>query len=303
MNDRGQADPLARGYRLLLACYPAWYRRIHGEELLGVLMTASPPGKRRPGIAEAADLLLGAVRIRCQPSRDGAAGPVWRDALAVLSAILPVIFLLTSATALLQGLLTLPAPGHFSYWMTGVLALAAGALLGLRMRRLAALATAGLLIWLLSGSPNEVVLLAAGGSPLFWAILLQIAALAASPGPRRGLQILTWKHITVVVIATLLFDADAIPAVLPVNPAVRLVMIPVVCSGMALASSLGRWLLLWLAIPGCSLLLLGPTLPGSRIPLAYLPMPRAWVAAIYLPPLALAGLAIVAARRASRRSS
>jgi hypothetical protein len=95
MDDRSpgfaQAGPLAGGYRRLLACYPAWYRRAHEEEMLAVLMTAAPPGKRWPGIAEAADLLWGALRIRCQPSRAGAAEPAWRDALAVLSVIVPVI--------------------------------------------------------------------------------------------------------------------------------------------------------------------------------------------------------------------
>ena len=91
--DRGG---LERGYRLLLACYPAAYRRVHEEEMLAVLMTAAPKGKRRPGIAEAADLIWGALRVRCQPSRNGAE-PGWRDALAVVSVVLPVIVLTTTA--------------------------------------------------------------------------------------------------------------------------------------------------------------------------------------------------------------
>jgi Domain of unknown function (DUF1707) len=86
-----QDGPLARGYRRLLACYPAWYRRLHEEEMLAVLMTAAPQGKRRPGPGEAADLLLGALRIRCQPSRTGRAEPIWHDALAVTSVIAPLI--------------------------------------------------------------------------------------------------------------------------------------------------------------------------------------------------------------------
>ncbi len=109
------AGPLERGYRRLLVFYPAPYRRIHEEEVLAVLMTAAPGGKRRPGIAEAADLILGALRVRCQPQRDGAAGPAWRDALAVLSVILPVIFLLIDMVQETQMLLSFPAPGAFSY--------------------------------------------------------------------------------------------------------------------------------------------------------------------------------------------
>src|SRR5262249_61907039 len=90
--DRGR---LERGYRWLLACYPAAYRRVHEEEMLAVLMTAAPTGKRRPGIGEAADLIWGALRVRCQPSRNGAE-PAWRDALAVLRLILPMIVLTTT---------------------------------------------------------------------------------------------------------------------------------------------------------------------------------------------------------------
>ena len=66
--------------------------------MLAVLMTQAPVGKRRPGIAEAADLLLGALRVRCQPP-GGAAEPGWRGALAVLSVILPVLILLTAAVS------------------------------------------------------------------------------------------------------------------------------------------------------------------------------------------------------------
>lgn len=72
-------------YRRLLAFYPAAYRRVHEEEMLAVLMTAAPEGKRRPGLAEAADLIAGALRVWCQPSRGGMAG--WRGALALISAV------------------------------------------------------------------------------------------------------------------------------------------------------------------------------------------------------------------------
>jgi hypothetical protein len=75
---------LERGYRRLLAFYPAAHRRVHAEEMLAVLMTAAPEGKRRPGLAEAADLIAGALRVWCQPSRGGVAG--WRGVLALASA-------------------------------------------------------------------------------------------------------------------------------------------------------------------------------------------------------------------------
>jgi hypothetical protein len=302
--DPGQTGRLARGYRWLLACYPTWYRRIHENEMLAVLMADAPPDKQRPGIAEAADLLVGALRIRCQPSRTGEAEPAWRDALAVLSVIVPLIVLVTSVAQLIQALLAFPAPGPFAYgfplWVIhGLVApfgLAALVPLALRMRRLAALAAVGLLIWLLSGLPSQGVALAIFDAYLFLAVGVEILALTASPGPRRGLQILTWKHSAFAVIATLLLGT-----VVPMTAPVRLAMIATICAGMALASPLGRWLLLLLAIPAYPFLA-GFSPPGFPIAQAFLPTSAAVVAPFYLPPLALVVLAIAAARRASFRS-
>ena len=75
---------LKRGYRRLLALYPVRYRRVHEEEMLAVLMTAAAEGQARPGLAETADLILGALRVRCQALRGGV--PRWRGALALISA-------------------------------------------------------------------------------------------------------------------------------------------------------------------------------------------------------------------------
>src|SRR5262249_8489060 len=77
---------LERCYRRLLAFYPARYRRVHEEEILAVLMTAAPEGKCRPTLADAADLIMGALRVRCQPVRGGLAGPGWRGILALIGA-------------------------------------------------------------------------------------------------------------------------------------------------------------------------------------------------------------------------
>src|SRR5580693_1486296 len=67
----GAAVRLERSYRRLLFLYPGRYRRIHEEEMLAVLMTTPPAGKRRPGLAEVADLAWGALRVRLQPHGDG----------------------------------------------------------------------------------------------------------------------------------------------------------------------------------------------------------------------------------------
>lgn len=60
---------LERAYRRILACYPRSFRRENEEEILAVLMATAGDGQRRPGIAEAADLIRGAVRMRMGLSR------------------------------------------------------------------------------------------------------------------------------------------------------------------------------------------------------------------------------------------
>jgi hypothetical protein len=310
-----QAPALERSYRRLLALYPAGHRRVHEDEMVAVLMSGAPEGKRRPGIGETSDLVLGALRVRCQPSPRDAAEPAWRDALAVLSVILPAIFLLISAVQETQMLLSFPAPGAFAYgfplWvlpsLAPPLAMAALVLLALRMRRAAAVAAAALLIWLVSGLPTRGVGLALGDAYLFLAVGLEIAALTASPGPRRGLQLLTRKHWALVIIATLALGTGATP----ITHWVQLTVLAVIGAVMALASPLGRWLLVLLAIPAYPLfagflpLPLGfPAVPlGFPAALAPLPPLLALMAPIYLPPLALLVLAIVAARRGSLRST
>lgn len=91
------SDPAAleRRYRALLACYPADHRRTYGEEMIGVLLTSAPEGTTRPSIADTADLIGGGIRARSRRLRsaDGGSGGAWRDALAALSILAPVLVL------------------------------------------------------------------------------------------------------------------------------------------------------------------------------------------------------------------
>jgi hypothetical protein len=73
---------LERGYRRLLALYPARYRRVHEDEMLAVLMTAATEGRTRPGLRETADLIIGALRVWCQPTRRLG----WRGVLGIVAA-------------------------------------------------------------------------------------------------------------------------------------------------------------------------------------------------------------------------
>jgi hypothetical protein len=65
----GWSEPagLERRYRRLLACYPRAYRRQNEEEILAVLLACARTGQRRPGLAESADLIKGALRMRLGP--------------------------------------------------------------------------------------------------------------------------------------------------------------------------------------------------------------------------------------------
>ena len=56
--------PLERRCRWLLRAYPAWYRGRRGEEMLGTLLEASPPGGRWPSSRDARALITGGLRVR-----------------------------------------------------------------------------------------------------------------------------------------------------------------------------------------------------------------------------------------------
>ena len=61
-------EHLERAYRRLLAWYPREFRRENGPEILAVLMADAPPGQRRPGLAQSADLIRSGLWMRLRPS-------------------------------------------------------------------------------------------------------------------------------------------------------------------------------------------------------------------------------------------
>jgi hypothetical protein len=61
-------EHLERAYWRLLAWYPREFRDEHGPEILAVLLADAPDGKRRPGLAEAADLIRSGLWMRLRPS-------------------------------------------------------------------------------------------------------------------------------------------------------------------------------------------------------------------------------------------
>ena len=296
-----EAGRLERRYRRRLVFYPVAYRHVHEEEMLAVLMTTASEGKSRPGLAESADLIWGALRVRLQPQRNGAE-PAWRDALAVLTFILPVLILL--GTAVQEAQLWLISPGLLRYGFRlsaleePALASALVALVMLRLRRLALLAAAVMVLWVALFSGGATYVWATEEAYLFVPLGLEIIALAVSPGPRRGLQVMSWKLGPLLVIATL---AVTIAQYGPrVSYLVTLIVLAVMGLAMLLASSMGRWLVLLLAIAAWPFLVI-PYVPAPWQ--LHLPAGLGFVGQAYLVPAALLAVFAVAARRESRRSS
>jgi hypothetical protein len=59
---------LERAYRRILACYPRSFRAASEDEILAVLLTTAAEGQTRVSLAEAWDLVRGAVRMRLWPA-------------------------------------------------------------------------------------------------------------------------------------------------------------------------------------------------------------------------------------------
>ena len=227
----GRGARMENWYRRLLALYPKDHRREHAEEMIGVLLAAAGgddkqarAARRRRAVAwalragqhtaDSADLIGGALRIRGRMAQNRirrarwfsrtVRDPRWSDALAVVSVVAPLLLLVAALTEFrIPQALAGSVTGHPHWRPTATLSLAdlplaAGApavtlLAFLRLRRLAgvgALATA-------------IGQIAAGAVPAFagyanpavaFTVLLSCTAAAAlllSPGPDRGLALLT----------------------------------------------------------------------------------------------------------------
>lgn len=87
---------LERRYRRLLAWYPKAFRREHEDEMLVVLMAGARDGRRRPGLADSADLIRNAIWMRVRPwAQRPAQTVVWALRLMVLAAGLELVALAT----------------------------------------------------------------------------------------------------------------------------------------------------------------------------------------------------------------
>jgi hypothetical protein len=294
-------------YLRLLALYPAEHRRAHQEEMLGVLMTGARAGQRRPGLAESADLILGALRIRLRLVPGQLAGALWRDALAVVSTVLPMIILVYLGVLELSLLgehgAVVGAVARYDTEHLAVWAVLTGCVL-LRLRRTAALVAAGMLVGYASpaaGTPGWMYL-SLTSMLIFVTLGLEVAALLASPGPRRGRQILTGKGYAAAV-AVPAAVASLLGWMWPSHPGVTAaITIPVIAlaiAGTAMTSALGWRVAALLAVPAfyaAAQFLVMPSVIGT----IYLVMPG-WegplrITLTFLPVAVLLGVAVAIAR-------
>jgi hypothetical protein len=267
------ATVLEGRYRRLLRMYPAEHRRRHQDEMLGVLMTGARAGQHRPGPADTANLIWGALLIRLRPARPGTAWPRWRDALAVISVLLPLAFLVNAIVSVTPALTLRPeAHAAFVAFLQEML-ISAGAwvilatLILLRLRRVAILATAGLLIWFLVATAGAPYWLGIDpGVMLIAAVLgLELAALLASAGPRQGMPLMTWRYYALAVLvpaaAACIYNWVWPPHPLLANATV-ITLAAITLAGMAVATPLSRRVALALSIPAYYLIVGHLVLPS-----------------------------------------
>jgi len=344
-------------YRRLLALYPKDHRREHAEEMVGVLLAAAdavPIQAPRPvawalrfgqDTADSADLIAGALRIRGRMTlkrirrarwfsrtvRD----QHWSDALAVVSVVAPLLLVVAALAefSIPQAAADIMT-GHQqlrldTYVSASDLPLAAGApaitvLALLRRRRAAALVAVATAIGLIVVEADPAL----GGyaSPAVAFIILlagtAAAALQLSPGPARGLALMTGRGAALVGAGALLlggFSAGGSAWFRHPNPEQGFtsfnsevaglpadLLIAVVLAGVALfclRTPVCRRVLAVLAIPVIPYAslwqekLAGDLFGGvSRLITSTVPL-------LYLPPLLLACLIVAGTRLARRRSA
>lgn len=205
------AEILERRYRRLLALYPPDYRAVYAEEMLGVALARSSPGRRRPELGEAVSLIMSGIGKRLGGARTGYRDPAWRDAAAVIGLIGPVLLAAFSARDVIGAmsgwvmLLSTVSPSWRAVasaagWTMVAVAAACGWHWGRRWRAVAAvgacLGTAGQTAVLVrSSSPAGLV---SSWWKLVFAVVIALSALVAIKGESRPFS---WRPIMAIVTA------------------------------------------------------------------------------------------------------
>jgi hypothetical protein len=189
-------EALERRYRRLLAWYPAEHRRVHGEEMIGVLLAAASGGQRRPRLADTLDLIKGGMRIRLAPRRYDGLDVGWSDTLSVASVAIPTMIAIVYAAIFGWSLYNrIGVVGHLPGAPTAVLTsflllIALPPVLALRgLRRIAMLLyfVPVLFLGYFGGGP----VVSGGDGAFFLAFLIAAVAFVLSPGARRAAKIMS----------------------------------------------------------------------------------------------------------------
>jgi hypothetical protein len=357
---RQRADAREWWYRRLLALYPRDHRREHAEEMVGVLLAAAGavpvPGPKpvawalRLGqdTADSADLISGALRIRGRMALKRirrarwfsrtACDQRWSDALAVVSVVAPLMLLVAAmAEFSIPQVVASIMTGHLhwrfdTYVSVSDLPLAFGApviavLAFLRLRRTAALVAVAVATGLVAVEADPAIGGYASPAVAFSILLVgtTAAALQLSPGPTRGLDLLTPGGAVLVGVGALIlggfsvggiawfghpspqlgftsFDSEV--AGLPADLLIAVVLIGVAV--FCLRTPVGRRVLALLAIPVIPYAflwqeklagdLVGPFRATSAVIPSTIPL-------LYLPPLILVCLIVAGTRLARHRSA
>jgi len=216
------AEALERRYRRLLAWYPRAYRAANADDMLGVALARSAPGRRWPEPGEAVNLIVSGIGERLggtlrQPDRrDTAAvlaiaGPLLLAAGALRIMASPFLFMPAIPALETQQRMVVTAVAFAAWWtlvaLAGMLrwrrAAAAGACLGL----------AGQVVLLvLAVSANDGALMVA-----YWQAAVALVTVISALGSLRSQgRPLSWRAVTALAAA---------PAILAGWPAVEMAFI------------------------------------------------------------------------------
>ena len=348
---------MEKWYRRLLALYPKDHRREHAEEMVGVLLAADGDAQVRAPkpaawalrfgqhAADSADLVGGALRIRGRIALNRlqrthwlswtVRDQRWSDALAVVSVVAPLLLLVAALTEFrIPQAVASSITGHPHWGLTATLGLAdlpmaAGApgvalLVFLRLRRLAGLGALATAIGQIAAGAVPAFAGYADPAVAFTVLLSGTAAVALllSPGPDRGLVLLTRSGTALVGAAALILGGFSVGgdvwfgarptrfddfggkvAGLPADLLIAVVLVGVAAA--CLRAPVSRRVLVLLAIPvipyaflwqeKLAVDLFGEPGGGSAIIPSSIPL-------LYLPPLLLASLVLFGTWLARRRA-
>lgn len=348
---------MEKWYRRLVALYPKDHRREHAEEMVGVLLAVGGDAQVRAPkpvawalrlgqhTADSADLVGGALRIRGRIALNRlqrthwlswtVRDQRWSDALAVVSVVAPLLLLVAALTEFrIPQAVASSITGHPHWGLTATLGLAdlpmaVGApgvtlLVFLRLRRLAGLGALATAIGQIAAGAVPAFAGYADPAVAFTVLLSGTAAVALllSPGPDRGLALLTRSGTALVGAAALILGGFSVGgdvwfgarptrfddfggkvAGLPADLLIAAVLIG--AAAACLRAPVSRRVLVLLAIPvipyaflwqeKLAVDLFGEPGGGSAIIPSSIPL-------LYVPPLLLASLVLFGTWLARRRA-